>query len=104
MSPATQDARVARIRARLERELAPLALELVDESHLHVGHAGARSGRGHFRVRIVSDAFASLPPLKRHRLVYEALGPVMEQDVHALSIEALAPSEVRQPAVSPPEG
>lgn len=97
MSLATADTRVARIRACLERQLAPLALELVDESHLHAGHAGARSGRGHYRVRIVSSAFASLPTIRRHRMVYEALGPIMEQDVHALSIEALAPSEVRQP-------
>lgn len=89
------DARVQRIRSRLESHFTPLALELVDESERHAGHAGARSGRGHFRLRIVADAFAALPRLQRHRLVYEALGPVLEQDIHALSIEALAPSEVR---------
>lgn len=89
------ETRVARIRSRLESQLAPIELELLDESHLHAGHAGARSGKGHFRVRIVAEAFDALPRLKRHRLVYEALGPVMEDDIHALTIEALAPSEVR---------
>jgi BolA protein len=88
--------RIARIRARLEAEFAPVELELVDESHLHAGHAGARTGKGHFRVRIVAAAFDALPRLKRHRLVYDALGPIMEQDVHALSIEAYAPSDVGQ--------
>jgi len=91
---AAGEARVSRIRDRLLSELSPQSLELFDESHLHAGHAGAASGRGHFRVRIVASAFASLPPLKRHRMVYQALGPVLEQDVHALSIEALAPAEV----------
>lgn len=89
-----REARVQRIRSRLESRFAPLALELVDESDRHAGHPGARSGRGHFRLRIVSAAFESVPRVQRHRLVYDALGPVMDQDIHALSIEALAPSEV----------
>lgn len=95
MTAANGQARVARIRSRLESELAPIELELVDESHLHAGHVGASSGKGHFRVRIVAAAFDALPRLERHRLVYDALGPVMEHDIHALSIEALAPSEAR---------
>lgn len=95
MSAVADSARIARIRSRLQAELAPIELDLVDESHLHAGHAGARSGKGHFRVRIVAAAFDALPRLKRHRLVYDALGPIMEHDVHALSIEAFAPSEVR---------
>jgi BolA family transcriptional regulator, general stress-responsive regulator len=86
-------ARIERIRARLQSALAPVALELIDESHLHAGHAGARSGKGHFRVRIVAQAFDRVPPLARHRLVYDALGTAFEDDIHALSIEALTPAE-----------
>ncbi len=95
MSTTFREERLARIRSRLESRFAPVALELVDESEQHAGHVGARSGRGHYRVRIVAAAFATLPRIQRHRLVYDALGSVMEQDIHALSIEALAPSEVR---------
>jgi BolA family transcriptional regulator, general stress-responsive regulator len=84
--------RAERIRARLQA-LAPIELELVDESHKHVGHAGARDGRGHFALRIRSAAFAGLMPLARHRRVYEALGELMQTDIHALSIRALAPDE-----------
>jgi BolA protein len=84
-----------RIRAALESALHPDFLEIEDESRHHVGHAGAAGGRGHFRVVIVSKAFAALPPLARHRLVYAALGSLMETDVHALSISAMAPTERR---------
>lgn len=84
--------RLARIRAALET-LAPQQLELVDESHRHAGHEGARDGRGHFRVRIVSDRFAGKAPLARHRLVYAAVGDLMNTDIHALAIEARAPDE-----------
>ena len=85
--------RVARIEARLQASLAPLALAVRDDSHLHAGHAGARDGRGHFHVRVVSEAFAGKPLLARHRLVYAAVGEMMQTDIHALSIEALAPRE-----------
>lgn len=84
--------RLARIRAALET-LAPQQLELIDESHKHAGHEGARDGRGHFRVRIVSDQFAAKAPLARHRLVYAAVGDLMNTDIHALAIEARAPDE-----------
>ncbi|MDT8408214.1 MAG: BolA family protein [Wenzhouxiangellaceae bacterium] len=86
--------RVAEIRSRLEQALAPDRLEVIDESHLHVGHAGARDGRGHFRVQIVSDQFAALPRLARHRLVYRALGDLMQTDIHALSIESFSKNEI----------
>lgn len=79
--------RVARIRKLLEAELAPEHLEVLDESHLHVGHAGARDGRGHFRVRIESSALSGKPRLARHRMIYAALGDMMETDIHALAIE-----------------
>lgn len=85
--------RVDAIRSAIEAALAPLALEVVDESHLHAGHAGARDGRGHFRVNVVSAAFAGMLPLARHRAVYAALGELMATDVHALAIRARTPDE-----------
>lgn len=88
--------RLVRIRAALESGLQPCALELEDESHRHAGHAGARDGRGHFRVRVVSEAFAGKLPLARHRIVYAALGELMQTDIHALSIQALTPAESDQ--------
>ena len=81
------------IRERLQA-LAPLQLEIVDESHKHAGHEGARDGRGHFAVRIVSAAFEGVNLLARHRLVYDALGSLMQTDIHALSLKAQAPSEL----------
>lgn len=86
--------RPALIRERLEAALAPDELEIVDESHLHRGHPGAKDGRGHFRVRIVSDVFAGLPRLARHRRVYAAVGDLMTTDIHALNIEALSSNEI----------
>lgn len=85
--------RTTLIRERLAAALSPSELEVIDESHLHKGHAGARDGRGHFRVRIVSDRFAGLRPLQRHRLVFNAVGPLMETDIHALSVAALTAAE-----------
>lgn len=87
--------RVERIRRSLEAGLAPTLLEIEDESHRHAGHAGARDGRGHFRVRIVSAAFAGQTPIARHRAVYAALGEMMQTDIHALAIDARAPEEDR---------
>jgi BolA family transcriptional regulator, general stress-responsive regulator len=89
--------RVARIRAALEAALAPGSLDVVDDSARHAGHAGARDGRGHFNVSIVSEAFAGKPPLARHRMVYAALGDMMQTDIHALSIVARAPDEAASP-------
>lgn len=87
----TQD-RLALIRSRLEDAFAPEQLDVTDESHLHVGHAGARDGRGHFRVRIVSSRFSGINPIERHRMVYEALDDMMKADIHALSLTALTPA------------
>lgn len=86
------DERLARMRAALAC-LAPTHLELRDDSHRHVGHEGARDGRGHFAVDIVSAAFAGLAPLARHRRVYAALGALMDTDIHALQIRARTPDE-----------
>jgi BolA family transcriptional regulator, general stress-responsive regulator len=85
--------RSERLDARLRTVLTPLELEVVDDSHLHAGHAGAADGRGHFSVNVVSERFAGLPVVRRHRLVYEAVGDMMTTDIHALSIRALAPGE-----------
>jgi len=89
--------RTERITQRLREQLAPDELEVIDDSHLHAGHAGAADGRGHFTVIIVSPRFAGLNTVRRHRLVYESVGDMMTTDIHALSIQALAPGE---PALS----
>jgi BolA protein len=86
--------RVTRIRARLSEALAPETLEIEDESHLHAGHAGARDGRGHFRVLIVAQAFEGTNRVQRHRLVFDALGEMMQTDIHALAIQAYHPDEI----------
>ena len=91
--PAANPERIARMRALLAAAFDPVALEVIDDSHKHVGHAGARDGRGHFTVVIVSEAFAGKSPLARHRAVYSALGTMMEDDIHALSIRAETPAE-----------
>ena len=82
-------ARIEDIRARLMSALQPQSLEVIDEGHLHVGHAG--EGSGHFRVRIVSAVFAGKSAIERHRLVYAALDGLIGQGIHALAIEARAP-------------
>ncbi len=84
----TPEERVERIRILLQEAFHPAVLEVTDDSHRHAGHAGARDGRGHFSVKIVSGAFAGKPPLARHRAVYAALGSLMETDIHALAIQA----------------
>ena len=86
--------RVERIQSALQAAFAPLQLEVKDDSHRHAGHAGASDGRGHFKVMVVSEAFAGKAPLARHRAVYAALGEMMETDIHALSIKALTPQEL----------
>ncbi|GAB3331731.1 BolA family protein [Marilutibacter aestuarii] len=91
--PLPREARLAAIRAALERALSPLELQVVDDSARHAGHAGARDGRGHFNVDVVSAVFEGMAPLARHRAVYAALGSLMETDIHALSINARAPAE-----------
>jgi BolA protein len=90
------NSRAERIESLLKASFAPVSLNLIDDSHLHAGHAGARDGRGHFRVRIVAQQFAGLRPLQRHQLVYRSLGELMQTDIHALSIEALTPEEAGQ--------
>jgi len=73
--------------------LEPLAVEIIDDSAKHAGHAGARGGGGHYRLRVVSPRFAGRRTMERHRMVYDALGPLMRREIHALSIDAKAPEE-----------
>ena len=80
------------IQTRLQGALTPLHIEVQDDSHLHAGHAGALEGR-HFTVRIRSARFSGLSRVARHRLVYDSLGPLAAQGVHALAIVAQAPDE-----------
>jgi BolA protein len=91
--PNTSADRPTRIRQQLTEALRAQRVEVVDDSHLHAGHAGARDGKGHFRVSIVSPAFEGLRPIQRHQLVYRTLGDMMQTDIHALSIVALTPAE-----------
>ncbi len=85
--------RTDRIEAALRDAFAPSELLIKDQTHLHVGHAGAQTGLGHFEVQIVSKLFAGKNPIERHRMVYDALGELMLTDVHALKIRARAPDE-----------
>jgi len=82
-----------RIRERLA-VLEPQSVELLDESGRHVGHAGAAAGGSHFRLVVVSPRFAGRDKLARHRMIYDALGTLMRQEIHALAIQALAPDEL----------
>ncbi len=87
------ETRVARIRAALETAFSPEILDIRDDSHRHAGHEGARDGRGHFRVRVVSRAFDGMTALQKHRAVYAAMGSLMETDIHALQIDARTPDQ-----------
>lgn len=87
------EARHRKLVERIEAALSPTYLEVIDDSHLHAGHAGARDGRGHYTVIVASQRFAGLRTLQRHRLVYDAVGDLMVTDVHALSIHASTPDE-----------
>jgi BolA protein len=85
--------RETKMRARLAA-LDPLQLEIIDESHKHAGHAGARDGGGHYVVHIVSAQFAGKSTVARHRMIYSAMGELMKREIHALTLQALAPNEL----------
>jgi BolA protein len=91
-----REERVGAIRAAITAGLAPTALDVRDDSHMHAGHEGAKDGRGHFSVDVVSDAFAGLGRVARHRAVYAAVGELMATDIHALAIRARTPAEAGQ--------
>lgn len=85
--------RVDALREALTAALQPQLLEIDDDSHRHAGHAGARGGGGHYKVRIVSERFSGLSPLARHRRVHEILAELMQRDIHALALETRTPEE-----------
>ena len=81
------------IRKELEKHFQPTELLIKDQSQLHAGHEGAKDGKGHFDVTIVSREFDGINRIQRHRMVYDALSKLIETDIHALRIKAFAPSE-----------
>ena len=85
--------RVKKIEQLLTAAFNPTAILVKDQSHLHAGHAGAKEGKGHFDVRLVSDKFNGQSRISRHRMVYDALGPFMHSDIHALRINAISPQD-----------
>ncbi|MEW5425047.1 BolA family protein [Amorphus sp. 3PC139-8] len=90
--PAVREVLETKLRAALN----PVAVEVVDESHLHAGHASAPAGgESHFRVRIVSDAFVGKTRVDRHRLVNQILKDDLDDRVHALALKTLTPDEAR---------
>lgn len=95
---ASPDARIALIEARLAAALAPVSLAVRDDSAQHAGHAGASAG-GHYTVTIVSDAFAGISRVARHRLVYDALADAMQRGIHALAIVAYTPEEFNESSI-----
>ena len=87
------EARIQRIEQILTDAFEPSELRIKDQSHLHAGHAGARDGLGHFDVFIVSEAFRDVSRVRRHQMIYAALGDMMQTDIHALAIRAGHPNE-----------
>lgn len=87
-------ARVAEIERRLRADFDPQWLEVLDESHLHIGHVGARDGRGHFRVRIQAQALQGLNRIAAHRHIHRSMGTLMRTDIHALSIELVSTNDL----------
>jgi BolA protein len=85
--------RVNTIEKLLIDAFAPTEILVKDQSHLHAGHAGAREGKGHFDVKIVSEKFVEQSRINRHRMVYDALGSFMQSDIHALRINAISPMD-----------
>ena len=86
-------ARIASMKIHLA-PLEPISLDIVDESHKHAGHVGARDGGGHYVLNIVSAQFAGKNTIARHRMIYSALGAMMRQEIHALTIKAQSPDEL----------
>lgn len=92
--PRLNPGRIERMRGILTAAFDPVELVINDDSHKHAGHGGGAQGHGHFSLRIVSQQFAGMLPLARHRAIYAALGDMMIDDIHALAIDARAPETV----------
>lgn len=86
--------RIQQIKQLLIEGLDAETVDVIDESHMHAGHAGAKTGMGHFNVTIIADAFTGKSLIERHRQIYSALGDMMKTDIHALSIKAYTPDEL----------
>jgi BolA protein len=84
---------VDRLRQLVQDALLPLELTIRDDSGAHAGHAGASAGKGHYHMRVVAKQFAGLSVIARHRLVYQAVAPLFETEVHALSLDTFAPND-----------
>lgn len=82
-------ARIEKMQKRISEALNPTQLEIIDDSHKHIGHAGAKEGKGHFTVVIKSEALEGKRMLQQHRAIYDALGDMMETDIHALAIKVI---------------
>jgi BolA protein len=82
-----------KIKQKITRSLNPEQIEIIDNSHAHAGHAGAQNGGGHFQIKIVASGFEGKTLVQRHQLVYQALGEMMTQEIHALGIDATTPNE-----------
>ncbi len=93
MSSEINQQRMVQIEAAIRSALDPVEIQVTDESHLHEGHAGAKTGMGHFHVHVVAQAFEGQRMLRRHRLIYDAVGDLMNTDIHALRIDALPPGD-----------
>jgi len=87
-----KDSRIARMTALLQ-VLNPLSIDIIDDSHLHADHAGARDGGGHYRLDIISAQFAGKTTVAKHRIIYSLLADMMKQEIHALNISARVPEE-----------
>jgi BolA protein len=85
--------RQSRLQAVLQGHFHPDELLVKDQSHLHAGHEGAKDGKGHFDVLIVSELFDGVNRVQRHRMVYDAVSQMLDTDIHALRIKAYTPSE-----------
>jgi len=85
--------RVEKIREAISARFSPSELIIKDQSHLHVGHQGAQDGKGHFDLTIVSEKFAGVSKIQRHRMVYDALAQLLQTEIHAVRIKALTESE-----------
>jgi BolA protein len=88
--------RIEQIRQRLFGAFESPTVDVADDSHRHIGHAGAADGRGHYSIRVVSSSFDGLPAIARHRAIYQAMGTLMQTDIHALAIDARTPDEAGQ--------
>ncbi len=86
--------RTDKIEILLTNALAPESLQVIDDSHEHAGHGGYHESGSHFSVTVVSQSFHSLDTLSRHRIIYDALGDMMQKEIHALKIAAYSPDEI----------